>query len=118
MQYALLIYENEAPYLDGKAGQAWQDIVNAHGAFAGSLVQSGVMRGGEGLKPTTAATTVRVTADGRTVHDGPFAETREQLGGFYLVDVPDLDAAIEIAKRLPILANGSVEIRPCIVMER
>jgi len=117
MQYALLIYENEAEaYAEGEAGQAWQDVVKAHNTFAGALVQSGVMRGGEGLKPTATATTVRVTPNGRTVHDGPFAETREQLGGFYLVEAADLDAAIDIAKRLPIAANGSVEIRPCLVM--
>jgi hypothetical protein len=68
--------------------------------------------GGAGLKGTVAATTVR-TANGRqTIHDGPFAETKEQLGGYYLVDVPDLDAALEIAKKLPLLADGSVEVRP------
>lgn len=76
------------------------------------MAQAGVMRGGAGLKSTAAATTVRVTATGRTVHDGPFAETREQLGGLYMIEVPDLDAAIEWAKRLPIATTGSIEIRP------
>ena len=95
MQYALLIYEPAESYADGEAGQAWQDILNAHNAFGGELAQSGAMRGGAGLKSTDTATTVRVSADGRTVHDGPFAETREQLGGYYLVDCKDLDEAIE-----------------------
>jgi hypothetical protein len=116
MQYALLIYEPAESYADGEAGQAWQDILNAHNAFGGELAQSGAMRGGAGLKSTDTATTVRVSADGRTVHDGPFAETREQLGGFYLVEADDLDGAIAWAKKLPIAGKGSIEIRPCIGM--
>ncbi len=117
MQYALLIYEPLAEsYADGEAGQAWQDIVNAHNAFGGELVQSGAMRGGAGLKNPDTATTVHVTAQGRTVHDGPFAETREQLGGFYLIEAADLDGAIAWAKKLPIAGTGSIEIRPCMDM--
>ena len=113
MQYALLIHEPEAEsYPDGEAGQAWQDILVAHNAFGGEMAQAGVMRGGAGLRSTAVATTVRVTAHGRTVHDGPFAETREQLGGLYMIEVPDLDAAIEWAKKLPLAGNGSIEIRP------
>jgi len=117
MQYALLIYEPEAEsYPDGESGQAWMDILTAHNAFGGELAQTGAMRGGAGLKGTGAATTVRVTAQGRTVHDGPFAETREQLGGFYLVEADDLDGAIAWAKKLPVAGNGSIEIRPCLGM--
>ena len=116
MQYALLIYEPAESYADGETGQAWQDILNAHNAFGGELAQSGAMRGGAGLKSAETATTVRVTADGRTVHDGPFAETREQLGGFYLVEAADLDGAIAWAKKLPVAGNGSIEIRPCLGM--
>ena len=73
---------------------------------------AGVFVGGAGLKSASLATTVRVSPQGRTVHDGPFAETREQLGGLYMIDVPDLDAAIDWAKKLPIAGNGSIEIRP------
>jgi hypothetical protein len=113
MQYALLIHENEAEsYPDGEAGQAWQDILTAHTAFGGEMAQAGVMRGGAGLKSASLATTVRVTPEGRTVHDGPFAETHEQLGGLYMIEVDDLDAAIAWAKKLPIARNGSIEIRP------
>ena len=113
MQYALLIHEPEAEaYPQGEDSQSWKDILVAHNAFGGEMAQAGVMRGGAGLKSTATATTVRVTAHGRTVHDGPFAETREQLGGLYMIEVPDLDAAIEWAKRLPIATTGSIEIRP------
>lgn len=117
MQYALLIYEPETEsYPDGEAGQAWEDILTAHNAFSGELAQTGAMRGGAGLKCSDTATTVRITAEGRTVHDGPFAETREQLGGFYLVEADDLDGAIAWAKKLPVAGTGSIEIRPCLGM--
>ena len=113
MQYALLIHEPHAEsYPDGDSGQAWRDIVAAHTAYGQEMGAAGVIVGGAGLKSPDTATTVRVTPQGRTVHDGPFAETREQLGGLYMIDVPDLDAAIEWAKKLPIATTGSIEIRP------
>lgn len=113
MQYVLLIHEPEAEsYPDGESGQAWRDILQAHMAFGQELGQAGVFVGGAGLKRTDTATTVRVSLHGRTVHDGPFAETREQLGGLYMIDVPDLDAAIAWARKLPIAKTGSIEIRP------
>ncbi|HEX4711074.1 YciI family protein [Phenylobacterium sp.] len=110
MQYALLIYEDEALYGPGKSGPALQELVTKHIAFSQELGPRRV--GGSGLKGTSAATTVRTAKGAKTVHDGPFAEAREQLGGFYLIDVPDLDAAIAVAKALPVLQDGSVEIRP------
>lgn len=113
MQYALLIYENDAEaYPGGEADAAWRDIVSAHEAFSEELIQAGAMRGGAGLKPTTTATTIRVDPAGRTVHDGPFAETREQLGGFYLIEAANLDDAIAWARKLPLTGHGAVEIRP------
>ena len=112
MQYVLLIHEPAESYADGENGQAWQDIIAAHTAYGQEMGMAGVVTGGAGLKSVSTATTVRVTPAGRTVHDGPFAETREQLGGLYMIDVPDLDAAIEWAKKLPIANTGSVEIRP------
>jgi hypothetical protein len=113
MHYALLIHEPEAEaYPEGENGQAWLDILAAHNDYGQQMGAAGVFVGGAGLKRTDAATTVRVTPQGRTVHDGPFAETREQLGGLYMIDVPDLDAAIEWAKKLPIAKTGSLEIRP------
>ena len=110
MQYMLLIYEDERIYGPNKSGPAMQEIVAKHMAFNQELGAARV--GGAGLKATSAATTVRTAKGAKTVHDGPFAETKEQLGGFYLIDVPDLDAAIAVARRLPVLQDGSVEIRP------
>jgi hypothetical protein len=111
MQYMLLIYEDESLYGNaGKVGPALQEIVAKHMAFNRDL--GAVRVAGAGLKGTATATTVRTTQGSKTVHDGPFAESKEQLGGYYLIDVPDLDAAVAIAKKLPILRDGAVEIRP------
>jgi len=110
MQYALFIYEDEQIYGPGKSGPALQEIVAKHMEFNKELGSRRI--GGSGLKATAAATTVRTANGAKTVHDGPFAETKEQLGGFYLIDVPDLDAAIAVAKKLPMYKDGAVEIRP------
>lgn len=110
MQYMLLIYEDETVYGPDKNSPAMQDMFAKHTAFSRNL--GAVRTGGGGMKSTAAATTVRTAGGATTIHDGPFAETKEQLGGFYLIDVPDLDAAIAIAKKLPLAKDGSVEIRP------
>ena len=111
MQYLLLIYEDERVYGPDKQGEAMNKVIAGHMALGQSL---GAKRlAGAGLKNTTAATTVRTGAGGaKSRHDGPFAETREQLGGFYMVEADDLDDAIAIAKRIPIAHEGAVEIRP------
>ncbi len=110
MQYALLIYEDEQVFGPDKGGPAMHEIVAKHRAFSGEL---GATRlGGSGLKATTTATTVRTRNGSQSVHDGPFAETKEQLGGFYLVEAPDLDAAIAIARRVPLARDGAIEVRP------
>ena len=110
MQYMLLIYEDERLYGPNKSGPAMQEIVAKHMAFNKELGARRV--GGAGLQATSAATTVRTGNGAKTIHDGPFAETREQLAGFYLIDVPDLDAAIAVAKKVPVLQDGAIEIRP------
>jgi hypothetical protein len=110
MQYMLLIYEDERLYGEDKDNPALQEIVGKHMAFAQSLGET--LRGGAGLKGVATATTVRSTSGSQAIHDGPFAETKEQLGGYYLIDVPDLDAAIAIARRIPLMQDGSIEIRP------
>lgn len=110
MQYMLLLYEDERIYGPDKSGPAMQEIVGKHIAFRTELGAARV--GGAGLKGTAAATTVRTANGAKTIHDGPFAEAKEQLGGFYLIDAPDLDAAIAIAKKLPMLQDGAIEIRP------
>lgn len=118
MKYMILIYEPEGCY-DGDAGQAaLQDIVAKHMALAGELRAKGIQEDGAGLQGVETATTV-VTEGGRqSVHDGPFAETREHLGGYYLIDVPNLDDAIAIARRVPVMDGGKVEIRPLIVHDQ
>jgi hypothetical protein len=84
-------------------------------SFTKDIVDRGIYQSGEALQPTATATTVRVR-DGETLStDGPFAETKEQLGGFYVVEAKDLDEATEIAARIPDVRNGSIEVRP--VME-
>jgi hypothetical protein len=111
MQYLLMIYSNEAEVkkLDAAAGQK---MMEEYGAFTQSIVQSGNFKAGDRLQPASTATTVRVR-DGKTLTtDGPFAETREQLGGYYLVEAKDLDAALSIAARIPGARIGSIEVRP------
>ncbi len=110
MQYALLIYDDEAHYGPDKNNDAMQDIVRRHMAFTQELGSKRI--GGSGLKGTATAPTVRRSGDTSTLHDGPFAETKEQLGGFYLIDAADLDEAISIAKKVPLVQDGSIEIRP------
>ena len=110
MKYALLIYENEALYGPDKAGPKIQEIVGKHMAFNQEL---GAKRlGGAGLKSIATATTVRTSGGKKTVHDGPFAEAKEQLGGFYIVEAASLDEAITIAKKVPVLQDGAIEVRP------
>lgn len=115
MQYMLLIYEDESLYQDDSPDL--EAIIAAHQALAGELAEQGILRRGEGLKTTDTATTVRKTPDGHALHDGPYAEAREQLGGFYIVDVPDLDTALAIARRIPLLRDGAVEVRPVMEMD-
>jgi hypothetical protein len=110
MQYALLIYEDESIYGAGKKGPAMQEIVSRHIAFNKELGAKRV--GGSGLSSTGSATTVRTKGGTQSVHDGPYAESKEQLGGFYLIEARDLDEAIAIARRVPVLQDGSIEIRP------
>jgi hypothetical protein len=110
MKYGLFIYEDETIYGPDKAGPKIQEIVGKHMAFNQEL---GAKRlGGAGLASTATATTVRTAGGRKTVHDGPFAEAKEQLGGFYLVEAANLDEAIEIAKKVPVLQDGAIEIRP------
>jgi len=86
--------------------------MNAYMAFGEEMGARGVLQGGERLQPVTTATTVRVRDDEVVTSDGPFAETKEQLGGFYLVECKDLDEAIEVAARIPGARYGSIEVRP------
>jgi hypothetical protein len=111
MRYLLLIYTNEQEY-DAMPEAEREADFNNHYAYSRELDESGAMRGGEALLPTTTATTVRVR-DGKslTTH-GPFAETKEQLGGFYIVECDNLDQAIEWGSKIPTAQYGSIESRP------
>ena len=111
MQYLLMIYQNEAEYAKVDAATS-QKIFAEYQAFTQSIIQSGNFKGGDRLQPTSTATTVRIR-DGKTLTtDGPFAETREQLGGYFMVEAKDLDTAIAIAARIPGARYGSIEVRP------
>ena len=113
MRYLLLIYTQEQD--EAEATPAEQEaVMEAYFAFSTEAREAGVMLGGEALQPTTTATTVR-RRDGKTLTaDGPFAETKEQLGGYYILECPNLDEAIEWAAKIPGAKHGSVEIRPLV----
>lgn len=114
MQYLLMIYENEKVWADMAEGQR-NAMFGEYMKFTNDIKSSGNFKAGDALQPVATATTVRVR-DGKTqVTDGPFAETREQLGGYYLIEAKDLDEATKIAARIPSARWGSIEIRPIMV---
>jgi hypothetical protein len=113
MQYLLLIYGNESHWDKQGAGER-DRILEEYGAFTQNIATSGHFRGGNELDTTSKATTVRMRDGKRLVTDGPFAETKEQLGGYYLVEAKDLDEAIGLAARIPSVRWGSIEVRPII----
>ncbi|MBW7970355.1 YciI family protein [Bradyrhizobium sp. BR 10289] len=117
MQYLLMIYQNEVEYAKNDAATS-QRMLAEYQAFTQGIVQSGNFKAGDRLQPTTTATTVRVREGKVLTTDGPFAETREQLGGYYLIEAKDLNAAIEIAARIPSARIGSIEVRPIWVYDK
>ncbi len=110
MKYALLIYDDEQLWAHATP-EAREAIYAEHGKLGAALEARGALHGGEELHPTAMATTLRKRAGEVLITDGPFAETTEQLGGFYLIEAEDLDAAIAYARMLP---DGTVEIRPVV----
>ena len=111
MKYLMMIYNNE-PAIMGASKEQTAQVMAAYGAYTEAIQKSGVLVGSNRLRPTSDATTVRV-ANGKTqVLDGPYADTKEQLGGYYLIDVPDLDAALSWAARCPGASHGTIEVRP------
>jgi hypothetical protein len=114
VQYLLLIYDDEKGW-DSISEQDRKTIMDAYNHYTDEVEKAGVSRAGEALQPTASATTVRVRNGETLLTDGPFAETKEQLGGFYLVECDTLDEAIEWAAKIPSAASGSIEVRP--VME-
>ncbi len=111
MQYLLLIYANEAQ-MAAMDPTALKSMTGEYTEFTKGIVQAGQFKAGDRLKPTSTASTVRVRNGQVVTTDGPFAETREQLGGYYLIDAKNLDEAIAIAARIPGAKLGSIEVRP------
>jgi hypothetical protein len=113
MKFAFLSFESPADIArrTGKDSKAYVDGWMAYGA---ALQQAGVLVSGAGLEPITTATTLRSKDGKRQVQDGPYADTKDQFGGFYIVDVPSLDVALEWASKSPCLPNGAIEVRPLI----
>jgi len=115
MQYLLLIYGSESQFGTLSAAEI-SGMSEEYGQFTQSIIASGNYKGGNRLHPVSKATTVSIR-DGKTlVTDGPFAETKEQLGGYYLIEAADLDAATAIAARIPGARIGSIEVRPIFPM--
>jgi hypothetical protein len=113
MRYMLLIYDREADWATHPP-EKQKEIMAAYRAFTAGILRSGHYRAGDQLTPVELATTVRVR-DGKTVAtDGPFAETREQLGGYYVVEAKNLDEALALAARIPSASMGSIEVRPLV----
>jgi len=111
MNYMLLIYSNEAGFRSLSEAETGQALA-AYGAYGEALKQAGVLVASDRLQPTATATTVRLANGKSQVLNGPYAETKEQLGGYYMIDVPDLDVAISWAARCPGASHGIVEVRP------
>ena len=113
MEYIVLIYGSEKGWTSMSKPEV-ERMYAEYRTYSADLAKAGVLRGGSELKPTTSATTVRVRGGKRQVTDGPFAETKEQLGGFYLIEARDLNEAIQVASKIPSVRTGSIEIRPVV----
>lgn len=116
MRYLLLIYQDEVAHAQWNEQQLGEEYA-AYNALGDELKKWGVEAQGEALMPTNTATTVRVRGGKILTTDGPFAETKEQLGGYYLLNCKDLDEAIELAAKIPAATDGSIEIRPIMEFE-
>ena len=117
MKYLCLIY-NQEKNLAGYSKEQWESLKDEYAAFTESIRSSGHHLGGEGLDPTATARTVRVRNGKVSATDGPFAETHEQLGGYYLIEARDLNDAIQVASRIPSARMGSIEVRPIMEFDR
>jgi hypothetical protein len=116
MQYMLLIYGNENAYKSMQGKPEGAELHAAYGAYTQALIKAGVMKGGDQLKDSSTATTVRLEGGKAKVLDGPYAETKEQLAGYYIIDVPDADTALSWAAKCPGATYGAMEVRPIIMM--
>ena len=117
MQYMLLISEDESVYEGEEGAKLMEATLASHMKLAENLHAKGIEFSGERLKPGHTATTIKWDHGSHALHDGPFAETHEELGGFYIIDVPNLDEALEWAKQISIPGKGAIEVRPVWPME-
>jgi hypothetical protein len=117
MKYLCLIYDNESTWANMPQDQA-EAMMGEYFAFTESIRKSGQYLAGEALQPVQTATSVRVRNGKLSTTDGPFAETKEQLGGFYMIEAKDLNDAIQVASRIPSARVGTVEVRPVQVFEQ
>ncbi|HET7220950.1 MAG TPA: YciI family protein [Vicinamibacterales bacterium] len=111
MQFVMLIYE-PTDDINSRSGEQPSPLIGAWRLYYKAMVDAGVYVGGAPLQPEAMGTTVRVSGGQRHVHDGPYADTKEQLGGFIILELPSLDAALDWAARCPTAARGAVEVRP------
>lgn len=111
MQYLLMLYSNEAHWTTMTPAQQEQGMA-AYKAYTEALKKAGVLAGSNRLRPISTATTIRIEDGKSQVLDGPYADSKEQLGGYYLIEVADLDAALSWAARCPGASHGSIEVRP------
>jgi hypothetical protein len=111
MKYMLMIYMNEAGMASAD-DPARTRMSEAYAAYTDAMMKAGVWLGGDRLRPTAMATSVRVRDGRQQVIDGPYADTKEQLGGYYMIEAPDMDAALSWAARCPAAGHGTVEVRP------
>ncbi|HUP31488.1 MAG TPA: YciI family protein [Gaiellaceae bacterium] len=116
-QYMLLIYDDEATWA-GMSEDEQQAVMGEYFAYTEELRKAGAYVAGDALQPIGTATTVRVRDGEQLLTDGPFAETKEQLGGYYLVDVDSIDDAVRWAAKIPSARYGSIEVRPVVVFDR
>lgn len=115
MKYAILVYETETTFAD-RINEQQEAYWGAYRAYSQALAEAGVIAGGAALHPPHTATAVQLLEGQRKVQDGPFADTKEQLGGFFIIDVPDLDTALDWAARCPAASSCGVEVRPLLPM--
>lgn len=112
MQFLALIYSTE-----GSEDVDFPTLIGQYNAFGQAASEAGVMVGGNALQPVSTATSVRIRNDKSTITDGPFAETKEQLGGYYLLECKDLDEALSWAAKIPSARHGTIEVRPVMVFD-
>jgi hypothetical protein len=117
MQYMLMLYADESLWPKLSPAEKEQQMSAAYGAYIEALNKAGVVKGMNRLRPIADATTVRAAEGKSQVLDGPYADSKEQLGGYFLIDVPDLDNAISWAARCPAAEQGAVEVRPIWAMQ-